>query len=138
MVAVTELGYVCFGVSDLAAWRDFAANLLGLEVFEESGEADRLYVRTDYWHHRIILAKSTADDLTAAGLRGAGGEEFREVQTVLKDGGIEFEVGGRDLAAQRRVLEIMRLADPAGNPIEIFHGPRIDTHKPFLPGRRMH
>ena len=38
MVAVTELGYVVFGVSDLAAWRDFATNLLGLEVFEEPGE----------------------------------------------------------------------------------------------------
>jgi hypothetical protein len=33
MTAVTELGYVVFGVSDLAAWRDFATNLIGLEVF---------------------------------------------------------------------------------------------------------
>jgi catechol-2,3-dioxygenase len=55
MAAVTELGYVCFGVSNLAEWRDFAANLLGLEVVEEPGERDRLYLRTDYWHHRIIL-----------------------------------------------------------------------------------
>jgi len=138
MAAVTELGYVCFGVSDLAAWRDFAANLLGLEVFEEPGEKDRLYLRTDYWHHRIVLEKNPVDDLTAAGLRVAGGEEFAELQKKLKDAGVKFEVGGRDLAAQRRVLEIMRLQDPAGNPIEIFHGPRIDTHKPFHPGRRMH
>jgi 2,3-dihydroxybiphenyl 1,2-dioxygenase len=138
MAAVTELGYVCFGVSDLAAWRDFAGNLLGLEVFEEPGEPDRLYLRTDYWHHRIILEKNAADDLTAAGLRVAGVEEFAAMQKVLKDAGIKFEVGGRDLAASRRVLEIMRLSDPAGNPIEIFHGPRVDTYKPFLPGRRMH
>lgn len=138
MAAVTELGYVCFGVSDLAAWRDFAANLLGLEVFEEAGEPDRLYLRTDYWHHRIILEKNPADDLTAAGLRVAGVEEFAALQKVLKDAAIKFEVGGKDLAASRRVLDIMRLSDPAGNPLEIFHGPRIDTYKPFLPGRRMH
>jgi 2,3-dihydroxybiphenyl 1,2-dioxygenase len=138
MVAVTELGYVCFGVSDLAAWRDFAGNLLGLEVCEEPGEPDRLYLRTDYWHHRIIIEKNPADDLLAAGLRVGGVEEFRAMQSVLKGAGIEFEVGGKDLARSRRVLEIMKLSDPAGNPLEIFHGPYIETHKPFLPGRRMH
>jgi 2,3-dihydroxybiphenyl 1,2-dioxygenase len=138
MVAVTELGYVCFGVSDLAAWRDFAGNLLGLEVFEEPGESDRLFLRTDYWHHRIVLEKGPADDLTAAGLRVGGPEEFAAMQKVLKDAGIKFEVGGKDLARSRRVLELIRLTDPAGNPIEIFHGPRIDPHKPFWPGRRMH
>jgi 2,3-dihydroxyethylbenzene 1,2-dioxygenase len=129
---------VCFGVSDLAAWRDFAGNLLGLEVFEEAGEPDRLYLRTDYWHHRIIIEQNPADDLLAAGLRVAGVEEFNAMQKVLKGAGIEFEIGGKDLAKSRRVLEIMKLSDPAGNAIEIFHGPRIDTHKPFLPGRRMH
>ncbi len=87
MVAVTELGYVCFGVSDLAAWRDFAGNLLGLEVFEEPGEPDRLYLRTDYWHHRIIVEKNPADDLLAAGLRVAGVEEFNAMQKVLKERG---------------------------------------------------
>src|SRR5262245_43293964 len=138
MVAVTELGYVCFGVSDLAAWRDFAGDLLGLEVFEESGESDRLYLRTYYWHHRIVLEKNPVDDLTAAGLRVGGAEEFAQMQKVLKDAGVEFEVGGKDLARSRRVLELMRLSDPAGNPIEIFHGPHIEPHKPFLPGRRMH
>ena len=107
-------------------------------MFEEPGEPDRLYLRTDYWHHRIILEKNAADDLTAAGLRVAGVEEFAAMQKTLKDAGVKFEVGGKDLAASRRVLEIMRLSDPAGNPIEIFHGPRIDTYKPFLPGRRMH
>ena len=138
MVAVTELGYVSFGVSDLAAWRDFAGNLLGLEVFEEPAEPDRLYLRTDYWHHRIIVEENPADDLLAAGLRVAGVEEFNAMQDVLKDAGVAFEIGGKDLAQSRRVLEIMKLSDPAGNPIEIFHGPRIDTYKPFLPGRRMH
>ena len=35
------------------------------------------------------------------------------------------------------MLELITLEDPAGNPLEIFHGPRIDTHLPFYPGRRM-
>jgi 2,3-dihydroxybiphenyl 1,2-dioxygenase len=138
MTAVTELGYVCFGVSNLDEWRDFATSLLGLEVVQERGEPNRLYLRTDYWHHRIILEKNGADDLTAAGLRVAGAEEFAAIGSVLKEAGVKVEMGGKDLAAERRVLDIMRLSDPAGNPLEIFHGPQIDTHKPFLPSRRMH
>ena len=112
MVSVTELGYVSFGVSDLAEWRDFAGSILGLEVVEEQGEPNRLYLRTDYWHHRIILEKNAADDLTAAGLRVAGVEEFSAMQAVLHDAGVKFELGGRDLAAERRVLEIMRAVRP--------------------------
>jgi 2,3-dihydroxybiphenyl 1,2-dioxygenase len=138
MVAVTELGYVCFGVSDLDAWRDFAGNIIGLEIAEEHSEAGRLYLRTDYWHHRIVIEKNGADDLTAAGLRVAGVAEFGAMQKLLKEAGVKFELGGKDLARSRRVLELLRLNDPAGNPIEIFHGPQIDTHRPFHPARRRH
>ena len=35
-MSITELGYVRFGVSDLAAWRSFAEELIGLEVHPES------------------------------------------------------------------------------------------------------
>ncbi len=28
---------------------------------------------------------------------------------------------------------MMTLVDPAGNPLEIFHDPQIDTHRPFHP-----
>ena len=44
--------------------------------------------------------------------------------------------------AQGRIAGILRraelkLADPGGNPTEIFFGPQVDTHKPFHPGRPM-
>ncbi|MBK8957825.1 MAG: VOC family protein [Proteobacteria bacterium] len=138
MSAVTELGYVVFGVANLAEWREFATELLGLEAFEEPGESGRLYLRTDYWHHRIVLEQNPADDLLAAGLRVAGPQEFAALAQVLRDAGIAHEVADARRAAERRVLELMTLSDPAGNPLEIFHGPRLDPHKPFHPGRRMH
>lgn len=138
MAAVTELGYVVFGVSDLAAWRAFAAELLGLEVCEEANEPGRLYLRTDYWHHRIVLEADGTDDLNAAGLRVAGAEELDALRARLVEAGIAFEEGGAALSAARRVLDLIRLRDPAGNPLEIFHGPLIEPHKPFHPGRRMH
>jgi hypothetical protein len=33
MAVVTELGYLGLGVSNMAAWREYASQVLGLEVF---------------------------------------------------------------------------------------------------------
>ena len=136
MLGVTELGYVRFGVKDLVAWRDFATRLLGLEA---NGDEDGLvYLRTDAWHHRVALEEDDCDDLIGAGLRVAGAEEFRAMQDVFRDHNVAFEVADEDRARSRRVLELMTLADPAGNPLEIFHGPLVETHRPFHPGRGMY
>ena len=67
MAGVTELGYVRFGVADLAEWREFASDILGLEVVDD-GPQNTLFLRSDLWHHRIILEQDGADDLTAAEL----------------------------------------------------------------------
>jgi len=136
MAGVTELGYVRFGVSDLAEWRDFASHILGLEVVDD-GPENTLFLRNDLWHHRVILEQDGADDLTAAGLRVAGAEEFVAMQKILTEASIPFKVASTEQAEQRHVLELMTLKDPAGVALEIFHGPRIDTHKPFHPGRGM-
>jgi 2,3-dihydroxyethylbenzene 1,2-dioxygenase len=134
---VTELGYMVLGVKNLSAWKDYARGILGLEVVD--GEtAQRCYLRMDYWHHRFIVEEDGTDDLSCLGFRVAGVEEFREMQKQLADGGVKFEVCSPKEAAERRVLELMRLQDPSGTPIEIFHGPQVQADKPFHPGRRMH
>lgn len=135
MAGVTELGYARFGVSSLSDWKDFV-RLIGLEIVEDT-EAKRLFLRSDLWHHRIILEENPADDLLAAGLRVAGPEEFRELQAALKAGGVAVDVASADLARDRRVLEMMTITDPTGIPLEIFHGPQVDSHRPFYPSRGM-
>lgn len=137
MVQVTELGYVGVGVKDLDAWKDFATTIVGLELADE-GEGDRCYLRMDYWHHRIVLHHDGSDDLTYLGFRVAGPEEFREMQQQLSEAGIRYRVGSEEEAGERHVLEVLKLNDPGGNPIEIFHGPEVQFSKPFHPGRRMH
>ena len=136
MAGITELGYVRFGVSDLAAWRDFATRLLGLEAAGNGGGP--LYLRADAWHHRLILEEDDRDDLIGAGLRVAGPDEFRAMQEVFRDHNVAFDVADEEQSRSAHVLELMTLADPSGHPLEIFHGPRVDTHRPFHPGRGMH
>lgn len=137
MVQVTELGYMGLGVKSLNDWKDYATKILALEVADE-GEAGRCYLRMDYWHHRIILEEDGADDLNFLGFRVAGVEEFREMHRKLVDAGIDVRIGSYEEAADRRVLEVMKLKDASGFPIEIFHGPQVQADKPFHPGRRMH
>ena len=137
MVAVTELAYIGFGVSDLEAWKKYAGNILGMEVIDD-GEQDRCYLRMDYFHHRIVLHSDPSDDLMYLGFRVAGPEEFRDMQTQLCDAEIRFRVGTEEEATERHVLEVMKLEDPDGNPVEIFHGPYVQFSKPFHPGRGMH
>lgn len=137
MSAVTELGYLTLGVSDLAAWKGFASNVLGLEVVE-SGAPDRCYLRMDYWHHRITLIEDGADDLKVTGLRVAGQDEFREMADQLRAAGVAVTLCSEAEAEARHVLEVMTLKDPNGHAVEIFHGPMVQFDKPFHPGRRMH
>ncbi|MBF6570313.1 MAG: VOC family protein [Candidatus Binataceae bacterium] len=137
MIQVTELSYMGIGVKDIDAWKAFAGQTLGMEVADE-GEGDRCYLRMDYWHHRLVLHANGADDLEYLGFRVAGAEEFRAMQIQLSEAGLKYRVGTEDEAAERRVLELLTLSDPSGNPIEIFHGPEIQYSKPFHPGRRMH
>jgi len=137
MVQVTELGYMGIGVKDVDSWRNFASQLIGMELSDE-GERDRCYLRMDYWHHRLVVHANGTDDLEYLGFRMAGPDEFGEMQRQLSDAGIKYRVGSDDEAAERHVLEVLKLNDPAGNPIEIFHGPEIHFVKPFHPGRRMH
>jgi 2,3-dihydroxyethylbenzene 1,2-dioxygenase len=137
MVQVTELGYLGIGVKSLGDWKGFASEIVGLEVVD--GEtSDRCYLRADNWHHRLIVDEDGTDDLGYLGFRVSGADEFREMARQLADAGVKARIGTDEEARERHVLEVMKLEDPSGNRLEIFHGPHIQPHKPFHPGRRMH
>ena len=137
MTAITELGYMGIGVKSIEEWRQYAANIVGLEVVDAEA-ADSCYLRMDNWHHRVALSEDGTDDLAYVGLRVAGGEEFLQMQEQLEAADIKIRVGTQEEADQRHVLEVMKLEDPSGIPLEIFHGPHLQPDKPFHPGRRMH
>jgi 2,3-dihydroxybiphenyl 1,2-dioxygenase len=134
-VAVTELGYVGVGIRDIDAWRFLVSDIFGMEWVAEN---DKIKLRMDNWHNRVILHPGQEEDLLYAGFRVAGIEEFRMMREHLTACNVSFEVASPAEAGERCVLELLRLKDPAGVPLEIFHGPRVDRHRPFRPGRGMH
>ena len=73
-MAVTSLGYIGLGVSNLEAWCEYATGVLGLEV---SGRKEGLaYLRMDELHHRIILHEDGLDDLAYAGWQTPNRDSF--------------------------------------------------------------
>lgn len=137
MTIITELGYLGLNVSDPDAWRTFATEVVGLELLDE-GEGDRFYLRMDYWHHRFVVHSSTEDDMAYLGWRVSDEAGLGEICKRLDGAGYAYRLGTMEEAAERRVLGLIKLEDPSGNPTEIFYGPLIDAHLPFHPGRRMH
>lgn len=133
---VTELGYVGLSVSDRDAWVDFAENMLALQVAEDS-DAQTVYLRMDLWHHRIALHVDGQDDLAYLGWRVAGAPQLAALGERLESAGVVVKEASKAEAAERRVLGLIKLEDPAGNPTEIFFGPQVDNHRPFHPGRPM-
>lgn len=137
MSKVIELGYMGFNVTDLDAWRKFATECVALEI-EEGETDDRFYLRMDTQHHRFVVHQSNEDDLAYAGWRVKGFEEFKAMQSHLKENGVDFRVASEDECEERHVMGLLKLEDPSGNPTEIFYSPQVDCMKPFHPGRRMH
>lgn len=134
---VTELGYIGISVKDVAAWKKYAGEYIGMQIVEE-GESDRFYLRMDQWHHRIVVHTTGEDNLSYLGWRVAGPEELDAMARQLTEAGVKFRVGTEAEARERHVLALLKLSDPGGNPTEIFYGPRVEAAKPFHPGRPMH
>lgn len=137
MAAVTELGYVGLNVSNVESWKEFATSVVGLEALDED-EGDRIYLRMDYWHHRLVLHASDEDDLAYMGWRVADSDALQSIKEQLQTAGYQTRDGTLEDMQERKVLGLLKVDDPSGNPVEIFHGPLVDTHLPFHPGRRMH
>lgn len=137
MVSVTELGYIGIGVENEQAWRDYATQVVGLELLDE-GLDDRFFLRMDNWHHRVTVHGNGGDDLLYLGWRVAGRRELEDMKAQLAGAGVVVREGTRAEAEERRVLGLLKLTDPGGIATEIFYGPEVSLHRPFHPGRPLH
>ena len=137
MVSVTELGYIGIGVENEQAWRDYATQVVGLELLDE-GLDDRFFLRMDNWHHRVTVHRGGGDDLLYLGWRVAGRRELEDMKDQLAGAGVVVREGTRAEAEERRVLGLLKLTDPGGIATEIFYGPEVSLHRPFHPGRPLH
>jgi 3,4-dihydroxy-9,10-secoandrosta-1,3,5(10)-triene-9,17-dione 4,5-dioxygenase len=125
---IRSLGYLRIETADVAAWRELGVKLLGM-VDGRGPEPGALYLRMDDFPARLVVVPGSAERLLAAGWEVAGSAALAAVGRALADAGVGFKVATPDELAARRVGEMLRFEDPAGNPVEVFCGAALE-HRP--------
>jgi 2,3-dihydroxybiphenyl 1,2-dioxygenase len=135
MPGVTQLGYLVLDVSDMDAWRDLAASVIGAEERRDA-DSGSIRLRFDEQHHRLTLRQAKADAIRAIGWEVPSLGELERVRTRVAEHGLDPEEVSPDVLADRKVQAMFRFSDGDGFPAEIYYGPSMDV-VPFHPSRPM-
>jgi len=133
-MAVTALGYVGIGASDLDAWSDFATSQLGLQQVDRSTSCRAF--RMDDRRQRIIADTDHADAERYFGWEVADAAALDALAAKLEAARVAVRHEPRALADQRFVRDLISFRDPDGIRLEAFHGPLL-ADEPFKPGRNI-
>ncbi|HYF08617.1 MAG TPA: VOC family protein, partial [Acetobacteraceae bacterium] len=130
-MTVQALGYVEIGTTALEDWAGYGPRLLGLMLAERT--ATTLAFRMDDRRQRLLV-RDGADGPAAFGWEVLDTSALDALASRLEAAGVAVARGGRALADQRRVADLIVTADPLGHRLEFFHGAEV-SDTPFVPGR---
>jgi 2,3-dihydroxybiphenyl 1,2-dioxygenase len=110
-MTVSRLAYIGTNATDLAAWKTYSTEVLGLAVGTDS--SDRLlYLRADERHHRLSIHAADNDDVAYIGWEVANHETLEAAARRLENQGVKVEAGKPGELADRRVLELVHFTCP--------------------------
>lgn len=126
---IRALGYLRIETADLAAWRTYVLDVLGMA--EARGTTDTLLnVRIDDRTHRFQFVAGDQDRMLAAGFEVANARALEDAAAELESAGYAVKQGDGATLADRRVQGLVHCEDPSGNPLEIYWGQAQD-HTPL-------
>src|SRR5262249_718443 len=117
------------GVSDMAAWEKFAANV-GLQTNGHDSDGS-MFLKMDEHHHRFVIHPNGNDDVAYLGWQVANGPQLKQFAEQLKADGAEVIYGRPEEAKKRRVMGLIKMEDPNGVPTEIYYGPEVGYGNDF-------
>ena len=129
---IQALGYVGVHAKSLEDWRGFGTRFLGMQLIEKSGK--KLALRMDDRKQRVVVEEDGGEGVAFFGWEVAEAPALERFAARLEKAGVAVSRGSRALAQERRVKDLIVLADPLGNRLEIFHGAETASD-PFKPGR---
>lgn len=124
MMQPTCLGYCVLEVADLAAWKRFATEVVGMQAGRAVPDRS-LALRVDDRTCRVLLMRGPADDIAAAGWEFPTQQALEDYVARLRQKGIEVREGGDDLAASREVRKLYVCRDPDGWSHELYFAPGV-------------
>lgn len=121
---IHSLGYLAVQSTDLAKWRQFAVEIIGLMPGQRDDE-DLLWLRMDDRVQRICVERGDQDCVIAAGWELRDDIDFEDALAELDAAGVTYE-RSPELAERRGVTDLITLADPSGNTLELYWGATVD------------
>jgi 3,4-dihydroxy-9,10-secoandrosta-1,3,5(10)-triene-9,17-dione 4,5-dioxygenase len=131
MSEVIGLGYLGLSAPDLAEWRAYATEVLGLQVVTSSSQ--QLLLRMDERGWRFAIQHAESGGLAYTGWEVANRQSLEKLGNDLADAGVSVK-DDPALAAVRWVESLLRCADPDGHNLEFFYGSQIPKD-PFVSPR---
>jgi 3,4-dihydroxy-9,10-secoandrosta-1,3,5(10)-triene-9,17-dione 4,5-dioxygenase len=128
MTGIRSLGYLRIESADVGAWREFGVRALGM-VEGRGPEAGAVYLRMDDFPARLVIVPGEREGLLASGWEVPGESDLAEVGRALEEAGVAVKAGTPAELAERRVAQLLRFDDPAGNALEVFSGAALE-HRP--------
>ena len=119
MTTVQELGYLGIEATDLAAWRRFAVDMLGLQGGNERTDGT-LALRLDDRVHRLLISPGPADDMVFAGYDCGDETNLEGLAARLRAADLAVEACSEELARARGVSRLFATRDPVGNRVELY------------------
>jgi 3,4-dihydroxy-9,10-secoandrosta-1,3,5(10)-triene-9,17-dione 4,5-dioxygenase len=132
-MTVISLGYVVVESADLAGWRKFAVEVLGL-MEGAAGPDGSLRLRIDERPFRIAVVPGKRNRFVSCGWEFRDAAALDAALTTLRAAGVEVRAGTQAEADNRAVRRLAYCADPCGNQLELFHGRTYD-YTPFASAR---
>lgn len=131
-MGLRSLGYLRIEATDIERWREFGLKVLGM-VEGKGADPSSLYLRMDDFPARLVITPGATDRLAAAGWEVANVEELGEMCGRLEAAGVPYKEGSAAEVADRRVAALIKVDDPSGNTLEIFHGVALEHRRVVSP-----
>jgi 3,4-dihydroxy-9,10-secoandrosta-1,3,5(10)-triene-9,17-dione 4,5-dioxygenase len=132
MTGICSLGYLRIESADIGAWREFGVRVLGM-VEGRGPDADALYLRMDDFPARLVITAGERERLLASGWEVPGDRDLAAVARALEEAGVAVKAGTEAELADRRVTQLLRFDDPAGNALEVFCGAALEHREAVSP-----
>ena len=118
MLLLDNLGYVEIGGTDVAAWEEFATQLLGLEVAERTDR--RVALRMDDRCQRITVTSDRSHTPFTLGWEVTDKPALDRLCACLEDHNVSVNVESPSTVSRRGVEDLVSFCDPLGNKLEAF------------------
>ena len=125
------LGYVGVRTKSLADWEQYATGLLGMQLVDKTRNS--LALRMDDRKQRLVVNEDGGEGAAFLGFEVESASALEAFAARLDKHGVKAARGARALADERCVADLIVFADPGGNRLEVFHGPRSRPSRSVRP-----